>query len=103
MGRAPTGPDARQLLKRTRWRGAWRGSVGCQTSSGHDLAVREFKPRVGLCADGSEPGACFRFSVSLPLCPSPTRVRTHTLSQKQIFKNEKKKERGITLRMAMKL
>ena len=26
---------------------------------GHDLAVREFEPRVGLCADSSEPGACF--------------------------------------------
>ena len=35
--------------------------------SGHDLAVREFELRVGLCADSSEPGACFRFSVSLSL------------------------------------
>ena len=29
-----------------------------------------------LCADGSKPGACFQFCVSLSLCPSPT----HTLS-----------------------
>ena len=37
------------------------GSVGeaSDFSSGHDLAVREFEPRVGLWADGSEPGACF--------------------------------------------
>ena len=35
--------------------------------SGHDLAVREFEPRVGLCADSSEPGAYFRFCVSLSL------------------------------------
>ena len=33
--------------------------------SGHDFMVREVKPRVGLCADSSEPGACFGFWVSL--------------------------------------
>ena len=49
------------------------GSVGGATDfgSGHDLTVREFEPRVGLCADSSEPGACFGFCVSLSLCPSP--------------------------------
>ena len=38
------------------------GSVGWASDfgSGHDLAVREFEPRVGLCADRSEPGACFQ-------------------------------------------
>uniref|UniRef100_A0A8C8Y7M8 Kinesin family member 13A n=1 Tax=Panthera leo TaxID=9689 RepID=A0A8C8Y7M8_PANLE len=41
--------------------GTW-GRLG-----GHDLTVREFKLRVGLCADSSEPGACFRFCVSLSL------------------------------------
>ena len=30
-------------------------------SSDHDLTAREFEPRVGLCADSSEPGACFGF------------------------------------------
>ena len=30
-------------------------------------------PTLG-CADGSEPGACFRFCVPLSLCPSPTHV-----------------------------
>ena len=35
--------------------------------SGHDLAVGEFEPRVGLRADSSEPGACFGFCVSLSL------------------------------------
>ena len=29
--------------------------------------VREFKPRIGLHADSSEPGACFGFCVSLSL------------------------------------
>ena len=45
------------------------GSVGeaSDFGSGHDLALREFEPRVGLCADCSEPGACFRFCVSLSL------------------------------------
>ena len=28
------------------------------------------EPRVGLCADSSEPGTCFGFCVSLSLCPS---------------------------------
>ena len=54
--------------------GCLGGSVGWASdfSSGHDLAVHEFEPHVGLCADGSEPGACFGFCVSLSLCPSPT-------------------------------
>ena len=48
------------------------GSVGevSNFGSGHDLTVRGFEPRIGLCADGSEPGARFRFCVSLPLCPA---------------------------------
>ena len=49
--------------------GCLGGSVGeaADFSSGHDLTVREFKPRIRLCADRSEPGACFRFCVSLSL------------------------------------
>ena len=31
------------------------------SGSGHDLTVSGFGPRVGLCADSSEPGACFGF------------------------------------------
>ena len=49
----------------------------------HDLAVGEFGPRIRLCADSSEPGACFRFCVSLSLCPPPL---THTLSLSKINK-----------------
>ena len=54
--------------------GAPGGSVGGASDfgSGHDLAVDEFEPRVGPCADGSEPGARFGICVSLCLCPSPT-------------------------------
>uniref|UniRef100_A0A667G1G3 Adhesion G protein-coupled receptor E2 n=1 Tax=Lynx canadensis TaxID=61383 RepID=A0A667G1G3_LYNCA len=37
----------------------------------HDIAVCEFKSRVGLCADSSEPGACFGFCVTLSLSSPP--------------------------------
>ena len=49
------------------------GSVGWASDfgSGHDLAVREFEPRVGLWADSSEPGACFGFCASLSLSDPP--------------------------------
>ena len=56
----------------------WCSRLSVRLQPGHDLAVREFEPRVRLWADGSEPGACFRFCVSFSLCPSPTRA----LSQK---------------------
>ena len=57
-------------------RGAWVAqSVERLTlGSGHDLAVSEFESRVGVCADSSEPGACFRFCVSLSLCPSLSKM-----------------------------
>ena len=54
----------------------WRSRLSVRLRPGHDLAVREFEPRVRLWADGSEPGACFGFCVSLSLCPSPV----HALS-----------------------
>ena len=37
----------------------WRSRLSVRLQPGHDLAVREFEPRVRLWADGSEPGACF--------------------------------------------
>ena len=47
-------------------------------SSGHDLPVQEFEPHSRLCADGSEPGACLGFCVSLSLCPSPlSKINKH--------------------------
>ena len=64
-----------KVLKKSNERGAWVAqSVKRRLQPGHDLAVREFEPRVRLWADGSEPGACFRFCVSLSLCPSPVHV-----------------------------
>ena len=47
--------------------------------SGHDLAVREFKPRIGLCAhstggtSGAQPSGRTRLGCSLPL-PHPCSV-----------------------------
>ena len=62
------------------------GVLGAQSvdrptsASGHDLAICEFEPRVTLCADSSEPGACFRFCVSL--CLSLPSSHSLSLSQK---------------------
>ena len=59
-------------------------------SSGHDLTVREFKPHIGLCADGVEPAWD---SVSPSLCPSPACAHTHASPLNIItFKNFLKKE-----------
>ena len=68
-------------------KGAWghlSGSVGwaADFGSGHDLAVREFEPRIGLCADSSEPGACFGLCVSLSLSDPPPFMLCLSLSQK---------------------
>ena len=41
----------------------WASNFG----SGRDRAVCGFKPRVGLCADSLEPGACFGFCSPLPM------------------------------------
>ena len=59
-------------------------------SSDHDLTVRGFQPCIGLCADSSEPGACFGFRVSLSVCSSPT----HALSLKKQINIKKKKEKN---------
>ena len=64
--------------------------LSVDVGSGHDLAVGEFQPRVRLCADSSDPGACFGFWVCLSLCPSPTCMLAHTLSLSKINKHLKK-------------
>ena len=57
-----------RVLKET-GQGRLGGSVGCAADFGsvHDLAVCEFEPHMGVCADSLEPGACFTFCVSLSL------------------------------------
>ena len=58
------------LYNEMRFRGAWAAQPVERRlrlrSWSHGL-VREFEPRVGRCADSSEPGACFGVSVSLSL------------------------------------
>ena len=61
------------------------GSVGwaSDSGSGHDLTVREFEPHVVLCADGSEPGACFQnLCLLLSLCPFPAHALSPSISPK---------------------
>ena len=55
-----------KLIIKVCFLGRLGGSVGWASDfgSGHDLTVREFEPSIGLCADSSEPGACFGFCVS---------------------------------------
>ena len=77
-------------------RGAWVAqSVKCPTLAQVMVSwVRGFEPRVGLCADSSEPGACFRFCVSLSHtdsmfpspCPSPVRAFSLSLKSKSTLK-----------------
>ena len=66
-------------------RGAWVAlSVKRLTSAQVmiSLTLREFEPRVGLCADSSEPGAPFGFcvSLSLPTPPLPPAVAASAAS-----------------------
>ena len=68
----------------------WRSQLSVRLQPGHDPVVREFEPRIGLWADGSEPGACFRFCVSLSLCPFPVHVLS--LSVPKINKTKNKKQ-----------
>ena len=53
-------------------------------SLGHDLVVRGFEAHVGVCADSSEPGACFGFCVSFStsLCPCPSHALFLSLKNK---------------------
>ena len=57
--------------------------------SGHDLTIREFEPRVGLCADSWEPGACFGFCASLSLYASPIRALSLSLSKVPLLHRRK--------------
>ena len=56
--------------------------------SGHDLAVPEFEPCIGLCADSSEPGTSFGFCVSLSLSAPLPLMLARSLSKVNIFFKE---------------
>ena len=64
----------------------------------HRLRLRSWvwAPCVWLCADSSEPGACFRFCLSVSLCPTPVllaRSLSPCLSKINIKKNNNKKKK----------
>ena len=81
--------------------GRWSAS---NFSSGHDLSACEFEPRIGLCADSSEPVACFGFCVSLSLCPFPARSlslclsKTSNIKQRRRGRQEAPRQRGFIYR-----
>ena len=67
----------------------WASDFG----SGHDLTVRGFEPRVGLCADSSEPEACLLRILRLPLnLPLPCSC-SPSLSFSKMNKHWKKKKK----------
>ena len=57
------------------WVAQWVKHLALDFGSGHDLTVREFEPRVGLCAEGAEP-AWDPLSLSLSLCLFPALSRS---------------------------
>ena len=70
-------------------------------ASGPDLTVHELEPRVELCADSSEPGACFRFCISL--WPFPTRALLKINIKKIFFKELYYLQFGKTEKIMMQL
>ena len=72
------------LMRGIKTQGHLGGSVSWVSdfSSDHVLAVCEFEPRVGLCADSSQPGACFKFvSPFLSLSAPPQLTLSLSLSK----------------------
>ena len=68
----------------------WRSRLSVRLQPGHDLAVREFEPRVGLWADGSElPILCLPLSLPLPLHALSLSVPKIKMLKKKIKKKIK--------------
>ena len=65
--------------------------------SGHDLTVRGLEPRMGLCADSSEPGVCFRFCVSLSLYAPPPFMLSLSQKKKKCIEKEAAKYPSFSL------
>ena len=54
--------------------------VECPALAQVMISVCGFEPRIGLCADNLEAGACFEFCVSLSLSAPPLLMLTVSLS-----------------------
>ena len=63
--------------------------------SGHDLTVCDFRPRIGLRADSSEPGSCLRFCVSPSLSDPSLLALSLSLSKINIKNKIKFKNHGV--------
>ena len=90
-----------QTLKKKKKRlwGAWGArSDKCPTWAQVMISRSvSFKPHVGLCADSSEPGACFRICVSLSL----TLPHSCSFSISKINKSWKKKKNKRLQRLCL--
>ena len=94
LGQMLTEPGQSQVVSKCRSWGAWVAqSVEHPTSAQVMISqLMSSSPAIGLCADSSEPGACFRFCVSLSLCPSLAYAVSLSLSLSRINKTLKKKK-----------
>ena len=75
--------------KLNKCRGAWVAqSVKRPTSAQVMISHCEISHDLLICADSSEPGACFRFCVCVSLCPSPVHALSLLVSKinKNIYK-----------------
>ena len=61
--------------------------------SGHDLMVRGFEPRVGLCADIAEPGAWSLLRIVSPSLSAPSPARALFLCVSKINKHKKNEKK----------
>ena len=70
----------------------WLSWLSADFGLGHDLTVYGSEPLVGLCADGWEPEACFRFCV---FPSAPPLLMLCLVSQKQISIKKKQKQKLV--------
>ena len=62
--------------------------------SGHDLTARDFEPRVGLCADSSEPGAASESVFPSLSAPPPAYALCLSLSKINMKQKSSPKKGG---------
>ena len=80
------------LIFKKSFRGAWVAQLvkhWLWLRSWHDVTAHGFEPCIWLCADSSEPGACFRFCLLLSLCllPVPSLSKNKHQKKKKVFFN----------------
>ena len=81
-------PTEEEIIESNFGSPGWLSWLNIDFGSGQELRVHGFKPRVSLYADSSEPEICFRFCVSLSLCPFPAHALSVSLKNKFLKKNQ---------------